>query len=162
MPFTPVHMGPGVFIKSLLQGSFSLMIFGWSQIIMDIQPLIALVTTKGHLHGFSHTFLGASIIAILSAFTGKGVVEYILSKVVGCHGKERIYLKWHIVIVSAFIATFSHVFLDAIMHFDVQPYFPMTLANHFLGLLSVEWLHIFCLISGLFGAIIYLIKYKGR
>ncbi len=40
MPFTPVHMGPGILIKALLQSSFSLMVFGWTQIIMDIQPLI--------------------------------------------------------------------------------------------------------------------------
>ncbi len=24
MPFTPFHMGPGIFIKAILQGSFSL------------------------------------------------------------------------------------------------------------------------------------------
>jgi hypothetical protein len=40
MPFTPYHMGPGILIKALLQGSFSLMVFGWAQIVMDIQPLI--------------------------------------------------------------------------------------------------------------------------
>ena len=39
MPFTPFHMGPGILIKSLLQGAFSLMVFGWAQIVMDIQPL---------------------------------------------------------------------------------------------------------------------------
>ena len=53
-------MGPGMLIKSLLHGSFSLMIFGWSQILMDLQPLFAMITNEGKLHGFSHTFLGAS------------------------------------------------------------------------------------------------------
>ena len=28
MPFTPLHMGPGLLVKALLQGSFSLMVFG--------------------------------------------------------------------------------------------------------------------------------------
>ncbi len=50
MPFTPFHMGPAIFIKALLQGSFSLMVFGWSQIIMDIQPLVVLLTQEGRLH----------------------------------------------------------------------------------------------------------------
>jgi len=58
MPFTPFHMGPGILFKALLQGSFSLMVFGWAQIIMDIQPLIVLITGKGHLHGFTHTYIG--------------------------------------------------------------------------------------------------------
>lgn len=30
MPFTPFHMGPGLLVKALLQGSFSLMVFGWT------------------------------------------------------------------------------------------------------------------------------------
>ena len=42
MPFTPLHMGPGILIKSLLQGCFSLMVFGWTQIVMDIQPLLVM------------------------------------------------------------------------------------------------------------------------
>lgn len=57
MPFTPFHMGPGILLKALLQGSFSLMVFGWSQIVMDLQPLIAMLTGMGKLHGFTHTYL---------------------------------------------------------------------------------------------------------
>ncbi len=75
MPFTPFHMEPGILIKSFLQGSFSLMVFGWAQIIMDIQPLIVLLTGKGHLHGFSHTYIGASLLALVSALTGKYLSE---------------------------------------------------------------------------------------
>ena len=75
MPFTPFHMGPGILLKAILQGSFSLMVFGWTQIVMDIQPLIVLIMQEGHLHGFSHTYLGASLIAILSAVTGKYLAQ---------------------------------------------------------------------------------------
>lgn len=71
MPFTLFHMGPGIFIKSLMGGSFSLMVFGWTQIVMDIQPLIVLISGDGHLHGFSHAYIGARLLAILSAITGK-------------------------------------------------------------------------------------------
>ncbi len=46
MPFTPIHMGPGILIKSILQGSFSLMVFGWTQIAMDIQPFIVLISVS--------------------------------------------------------------------------------------------------------------------
>ena len=66
MPFTPIHMGPGIFVKAILQGSFSLMIFGWTQIVMDIQPLIVMITGEGHLHGFTHTYVGAVLIAIIA------------------------------------------------------------------------------------------------
>jgi hypothetical protein len=39
MPFTPLHMGPGIAIKAIARRRFSLMVFGWSQILMDLQPL---------------------------------------------------------------------------------------------------------------------------
>ena len=71
MPFTPLHMGPGLLIKAILQGSFSLMVFGWTQIIMDIQPLVVILTGSGHLHGFSHTYMGATLLATFSAISGK-------------------------------------------------------------------------------------------
>lgn len=41
-------MGPGLLIKALLQGSFSLLVFGWAQIVMDLQPLLVLLTGEGH------------------------------------------------------------------------------------------------------------------
>jgi len=71
MPFTPIHMGPGILIKSLLQGSFSLMVFGWTQIVMDIQPLIVLISGEGHLHGFTHSYVGVILIAIFFGANGK-------------------------------------------------------------------------------------------
>ena len=69
-------MGPGIFFKALLQGSFSLMVFGWTQVIMDIQPLVVLISGDGHLHGFTHTFIGATLLAVVSALTGKYAAEF--------------------------------------------------------------------------------------
>lgn len=127
MPFTPIHMGPGILIKSLLQGSFSLMVFGWSQIIMDIQPLIVLLTGDGHLHGFSHTYIGASLLAIVSALSGKYLSEFGLSLLRVSKKANPIKIAWWVVFISAFIGTFSHVLLDSIMHADVEPFYPITL-----------------------------------
>jgi hypothetical protein len=75
MPFTPFHMGPGVVFKALLQGSFSLIVFGWAQIVMDVQPLIVMISGAGHLHGFSHTYMGATLLALFSGLTGKYLAE---------------------------------------------------------------------------------------
>ena len=75
MPFTPIHMSPGILVKAILQSSFSLMVFGWTQIAMDIQPLVVMITGKGHLHGFTHTYIGAILIALITALTGKYLSE---------------------------------------------------------------------------------------
>lgn len=155
MPFTPIHMGPGILIKSLLQGSFSLMVFGWTQIVMDIQPLIVLISGEGHLHGFTHTYVGAILIALLAALTGKCLSELGLKTLGISKNENPISIAWWVVLISAFIGSFSHVLLDSIMHSDVEPFFPFALDNQFLGLISVSILHKVCLYSGLIGAAIY-------
>lgn len=148
-------MGPGILIKSILQSSFSLMVFGWTQIVMDIQPLIVLISGEGHLHGFTHTYVGAILIAIFAAFTGKYLSELGL-KLLNISTKDNlISIKWSVVFLSAFIGSFSHVLFDSIMHADVEPFFPITLNNQFLGLISVSMLYKVCMYSGLIGAAIY-------
>ncbi|WNC68647.1 hypothetical protein RI845_00520 [Thalassotalea nanhaiensis] len=154
MPFTPIHMGPGLLIKGLMQSSFSLMIFGWTQIVMDIQPLIVLVTGEGHLHGFSHTYIGATLLAIVSALTGKHLAQFGLW-LLDITESIAVNIPWWVVFLSAFIGSFSHVLLDSIMHNDVQPYYPWVLNNPLLELVSVATLHKICLYSGLVGAGIY-------
>ena len=154
MPFTPFHMGPGIVVKALLQGSFSLMVFGWAQIVMDIQPLIVLISGEGHLHGFSHTYIGATLLALFSALSGKYLSEIGLFAL-GLNNQWQVKIKWRVSFLSAFIGTFSHVFLDSIMHADVEPFFPMTTDNLFLGLISVESLHKACLYSALVGGLLY-------
>jgi len=155
MPFTPLHMGPGIAIKALLQGSFSLMIFGWAQIIMDIQPLIVMLTGEGHLHGFSHTYLGASLLAVVTALSGKRLSEYGLVVIGISQQSSPIKITWRIAVISAFIGTCTHVMLDSIMHSDVQAFYPFWLTNDLHGVISIEALHKLCLYSGFAGAAVY-------
>lgn len=139
-------------MKALLQGSFSLMVFAWAQIIMDIQPLIVLLTGEGHLHGFSHTYVGATLIGLGSALTGKYAAEFGLRII---DEAQYLPIKWSVTIISAFIGSYSHVLLDSVMHADVQPFAPFMLNNPFLGWISIDALHKFCLYGGLLGAVLY-------
>lgn len=155
MPFTPFHMGPGLMIKAVLQGSFSLMVFGWAQVVMDIQPLFAMVTGEGQLHGFSHTYLGATLLAIFSGLTGKYLAEFGLLWLEISQADNPIKITWWISILSAFIGTYSHVVLDSVMHADMQPFYPWFQDNALLGVISVSGLQQACLYSGLIGAAAY-------
>ncbi len=137
-----------------MRGSFSLMVFGWTQIVMDIQPLLVLISGEGHLHGFTHTYVGAVLIALFSALTGKHLSELGL-RILGIARDKPISILWWVAFVSAFIGSFSHVLLDSIMHADVEPFYPATLTNSMHGWLSVDALHKFCLYSGLTGTAIY-------
>jgi len=156
-------MGPGILIKSLLNGGFSLMVFGWSQIVMDIQPLLVLISGEGHLHGFTHTYIGATLLAIFSALTGKYLSEFGLIIMGISKSYKPIKISWFIAFLSAFIGTFSHVFLDSIMHTDIEPLSPFLMTNSILGLISVSVLHKLCLFSALLGAMIYFgVQYKTK
>ncbi|WP_455208372.1 DUF4184 family protein [Kaarinaea lacus] len=167
MPFTPLHMGPGLLIKSLLGSAFSLMIFGWCQILMDIQPLLVMITGDGRLHGFSHTFLGSTGIAVVAVATGKPLVNWVIfSKTIGFREEDKKLfglnskIGWLVAIISSLIGSYSHVVLDAIMHSDVQPYYPFNLDNSYLYFVSIETLHSFCLYSGVVGlCILVLLRY---
>lgn len=155
MPFTPFHMGPGILVKAILQGSFSLMVFGWAQIVMDIQPLFVLITGNGQLHGFSHTYIGATLLAVFSALSGKYLSEIGL-KLLGISKEGNpVKIRWWISFLSAFIGTYSHVALDSIMHSDVEPYYPLPKENGLLALINVHQLHQLCIYSAMVGAIIY-------
>lgn len=154
MPFTPFHMGPGIAIKAVLQGSFSLMVFGWAQIIMDIQPLVVMVTGEGHLHGFSHTYVGATLLALFSALTGKYLSEIGLF-ILGLNRQRQLKISWWVTFLSALIGTYTHVLLDSIMHSDLEPFYPFTANNQFLGLISNAALHKLCIYSGALGGLLY-------
>ena len=155
MPFTPFHMGPGIFIKSLLRGSFSLMIFGWSQILIDLQPLAVLLRGEGHLHGFSHSWTGATLIALIAAASGRYLAPIGL-RLLRLEEDVTRYISWKVAFSSAFIGTYSHVALDAIMHRDMEPSMPFSTWNPILGVISVPSLHALCIYSGLIGAVVYL------
>lgn len=39
MPFTPFHLGPAAALKIVLPTSFSFTVFGFTQVLIDIEPL---------------------------------------------------------------------------------------------------------------------------
>lgn len=147
-------MGPGILIKAVLQTSFSLMIFGWTQIVMDIQPLITMIVGHGHIHGFTHTYSGAVLIAIFSAVTGKYLSQLGLS-ILEIKTQNAENIPWWVCFLSAFIGSFSHVLLDSIMHGDIQPFYPFLLDNPLQGIISVLTLHKICLYAGLTGVVVF-------
>lgn len=59
---------------------------------------------------------------------------------------------WAVAFVSALVGTYSHIGLDALMHADMNPVWPLAYGNDLLGVISVEMLHSLCVISGLLGS----------
>ncbi len=127
---------------------------------MDLQPLLVILTGKGNLHGFSHTYIGATLIAIFSILTGRWIYQAIMFfiKKDFSEYQKKLFdvpkkLTLRVCIISAFIGTYSHVLLDSIMHADVKPFYPINLDNDINLIISINSLHKLCIYTGLLGVI---------
>ena len=158
MPFTPFHLGPGAAIKAVFGRYFSLMVFGFAQVIIDLEPLIRLLRGDNILHGVSHTYFGAAFIGLFSLWAGKITCEWLLG--LWNAVAQFKYLRWlslspHISWTAAssgaFIGTFSHVLLDSLIHSDMQPLFPFSTANELLHVMPVGWVYLLCALLGVVG-----------
>ena len=150
-------MGPAALLKLFGIHYFSFTVFGYSQILMDLEPLFRLIRKDDIIHGQSHSYAGAIIIGLLASISGKYLCELGL-KLWNVLFKIKIFnlpteISWRIVFSSAYIGTFSHVFLDSIMHADMRPLWPLSNSNSFLYWISISHLHTVCLLLGLLGGI---------
>ena len=154
-------MGPGVAIKAVAGRYFSLMVFGFSQVAMDVEPLVRIIRGDAVLHGFTHTYLGATLIGLVSAVVGRPICQLVMNYwtpdpyspfMNWLRGPKLI--SWPAAIADAFVGTYSHVFLDSIMHSDMQPLAPLSEVNGLLEVISVGGLHLLCVLCGLLGALL--------
>lgn len=158
MPFTPFHLGPGAAFKAIGGRQFSFMAFAGSQVLMDIEPLIGILADKPILHGPTHTLPGALAIGTLAGIMGKPIGAAVLRRLRIAHPP----FTWVASFAGAGVGTCSHVLLDAVMHADMRPWWPLAGGNRLLGQLSLDQLHLACVLAGLFGAIIMAIRLRAK
>jgi hypothetical protein len=158
MPVTPLHMGPGLLFKGAAGRHFSLMVFGFSQVLIDIEPGIRFLRGDGTLHGFTHTYLGATLIAVAAVLIGRPVCQFLLrywnpdpaSAVLNWLPAPKV-IPWPAAITGAFVGSYSHVLIDSLMHADMEPFAPLWDQNALLHVISVDALHVFCMLSAVLG-----------
>ncbi len=157
MPFTPFHMGPGLAIKALAGDRFSLLAFGVAQVAMDIEPLVGMIRGAPVLHGATHTYAAALVIAGIVALVTPPLCRPLLRR--WNREVSLAHLPWLAspplkrvpVIAGAFAGTLSHVALDSLMHHDITPLAPWSNTNSLLDLIPLPALHQACIASGALG-----------
>lgn len=156
MPFTPIHLGPGAAFRAIGGRHFSFMVFGGTQVLMDIEPLIGMLRGWDVLHGYTHTLLGALVIGTLAGLIGRPISAWVLR----WRKIPHYPFSWTASFIGAYVGSFSHIGLDAIMHADMRPWWPLGASNGLLGLIGIEQLHMACLVAGLLGAVVIAIRFK--
>ena len=166
MPFTPFHMGPGVVVKAALGRHFSLMVFGFAQVAMDVEPLVRMLRGDLAPHGISHTYAGATVIGLVSLLVGRPVCVWLLRFWPPSPRRPLLDwlrgpggITWTAAALGAFVGTFSHVLLDSVMHAEMHPLWPASDHNGLLDLVSMEALHRLCLAGGVLGVGALAIRY---
>lgn len=149
MPITPFHFGPGGLLKSVCPKYFSLTLFCAVNILTDCETVLYFLITGYPAHRWAHSLLGATALALFSTLTLSPILRrFTLTRA-----------SWKIYFVSAFLGTYSHIFLDSIMHSDIQPLRPFSSANPLLQLISLGHLHLACILAGFLAIIIGLVKF---
>jgi membrane-bound metal-dependent hydrolase YbcI (DUF457 family) len=156
MPFTPYHFGPGLLLGILF---FPFIDFGTlmiASVILDIEPLVIIVFGLPlPLHGFFHTYLGATIASIILAACIWPMRNQ-LNRIVSLFGLHQHSTLRHI-LPAGFVGTYFHVFLDSFIYPEMNPFYPLS-GNPFLNLIGSSLVYNFCTLAGLVGFLFYVIR----
>lgn len=156
MPFTPFHFGPSSWIGLILFKIFDFSTLLIASVIVDIEPFCVLFLNLDYpFHGFFHSFLGGSIVAVLTA----KILYYLKDKI----KKIMAILKlaqdssFNKILWTSFFGVYFHLLLDAFLYKDMKPFYPFE-NNPFFGLFSLQQIYLFCSLSFLVGILFYLVR----
>lgn len=165
MPFTPFHFGPGAALKSAAPRHFSFSVFALTNVAIDVEPLYFMLTGEWPIHRFFHTYAGATIAAVACGLLGPPVCSRAIRLWNGRLNEAQ--SRWLAVepriaplaaASGALAAAWSHVFLDSLMHSDMRPFAPFSMAGGMTQFVTIEQLELFCLLAGMLGAAILLAR----
>jgi membrane-bound metal-dependent hydrolase YbcI (DUF457 family) len=158
MPFTPYHLGPALLFGLLFLSFIDFPTFLVANVIVDIEPFLVLTLNLNYpLHGFFHSFLGGTLVAVLLALMMRQIRDR-LSPLLSFFKLEQ-KTSFMRILVAAFSGVYIHILLDSLIYTDIQPFYPSTY-NPLLttGILAGLDPYIFCIWS-FFGAIIvYIVR----
>jgi membrane-bound metal-dependent hydrolase YbcI (DUF457 family) len=153
LPFTPFHLGPGLLMGLLLFRYLDLPTVLVASVILDVEPaLVLFLHINAPLHGFFHSFLGGTFVAILLTAVMRPLRARLAPLLAFFRLEQRPAVTK--IALASLAGIYLHILLDARMHLDIRPFYPFDF-NPFLGSgsllgLDVTMMCVWCFFGGLF------------
>ena len=156
MPFTPFHWGPSSALGISLRQLFDLPTLLVACVIVDIEPFCVLTFGLPYpLHGFFHSFLGASLAGVAVALAMNSFKKPLrLLSAPFKLAQESSFLK---ILGTSLFGVYSHVLLDAPLYHDIRPFYPLE-QNPFYQLFKPQIVYRFCALSFGVALLAYVIR----
>ena len=169
MPITPIHLGPALAAKAIAPRHFSFLIFGITQVAIDSEAAFHLLRGDWPIHRFFHTYLGATVVAVLTVIAGRPLLEWVarLWNRLFAPSAESVFrieprMPLAASVSGALIGGYSHVLLDSILYSDVRPFAPLTDSNALFRLTSSSHVVLGCVALGALGGVALAATYLRR
>ena len=145
MPFTPLHWGPVLLIGFLLFPRLDLAALVVSSVVIDVEPFAVLFFGLRYpLHGFLHTYLGATVVGVVVA-AGLWFFRRRVAGVVSLFGITQESSLGRFLATSLF-AVYTHVLLDSFLYSEMDPLYPL-MGNPFVYVVALDIVYALCLVS---------------
>lgn len=154
MPFTPLHLGPGVLVKAIAPRTFSFSAFAATQVLIDVEPLYNILRSAWPLHAVMHSLVLSTGIGLLVGLAVPFASPLLEHLPVGWRSHLKAETSVSATLLGGLLGGVSHPLLDALMHQDLKPFWPFSDANPLLGAVDLMTLHVACLGAGLLGLLI--------
>jgi membrane-bound metal-dependent hydrolase YbcI (DUF457 family) len=149
MPVTPFHFGPGLLLKACAPLRVSLTSFVATQVVIDMESGYHLFRGDWPVHRWAHSLLVSGLLGLL---TGALISFAARHRMQVSDTTTRGDFALSTALFGGLVGGLTHPLLDAVMHPDLRPFWPASLANPFLDAIGVGALHLSCVASGVIGA----------
>ena len=129
--------------------------------LIDCESLYYLVRHEYPVHRQLHTFVGAALAGLVTTgflLLARRLLRGLRDRIDAGSPAIRAEGSPLGILVGAMTGALTHPVLDGLMHHDIEPFQPWTGANPMQDVVSLSVLHTGCLIAGVIGAALIVLR----